>query len=210
MPPKFTQPALILADGDLPEKKLVHVLSKRAPLTVCTDGAYRKALRLGLKPGWIVGDMDSLPSQVKISASTRVVYDPDPNCSDLEKALKFLIKFGCGQATLVGTMGDRMDHSFAAFTLMEKYADRIKLRLVHRGWSTQMLSQSATLRLPRGTPLALFAHPKARVSTSGLEYPLKKEWLTAGSRGISNRTTATTVKITLHQGRILLMWGRVI
>ncbi|MBI4052147.1 MAG: thiamine diphosphokinase [Elusimicrobia bacterium] len=205
MPPKFASPALILANGDPPPKNLVKRLSKKIYLVICTDGAYLKALNLGLKPGWVIGDMDSLPKHQKIGKEARVVYDHDQNCTDLEKTIKFLIKFGCRKALILGAIGDRLDHSFAAFQIMEKYADRIHLKLIHEGWSAEIISKNMHFSSFPGRLVSLFPLGKIRISTRGLQYSLRKEWMSPGSRGVSNLPTAKTVTLRIHKGHVLLI-----
>lgn len=160
---------------------------------------------MGLKVGWIVGDMDSFPSGLRIPRGTRLVLDDDPDATDLEKAVRFLAKSGCREAVLAGTQGSRMDHSLAAFQILERYAPVLKLSLVHRGWQAQVLTGNATLRTRPGRTLSILPLGRARLSLSGVRYPLRDERLKPGSRGVSNVAASSSVRIRVRSGRVLLI-----
>ncbi|OGS04534.1 MAG: thiamine diphosphokinase [Elusimicrobia bacterium RIFCSPLOWO2_12_FULL_59_9] len=207
-------PIIILANGEMPPPQFLKKLCRKASAVVCADGAYAKAVQQGLFARWIVGDMDSLPPETPIGRGTVVVYDADQDCSDLEKCIK-LIAGGRPMAKyapppqelwLLGAAGGRVDHTLAALSLTEKYSrPGLKIVIWDGASRIELISGKSVFVAKRGALISLFPLGKALVSTHGLKFPLKKEWLAAGSRGVSNRAVSRRVSVEAHRGRLWLV-----
>ena len=87
----FSNPAVILANGDFPSHPIAINHLENNKIIICTDGAADKLLGIGKKPDFIIGDFDS----TKIKRSNRSenwIETPDQNKTDLEKAFDWCIK----------------------------------------------------------------------------------------------------------------------
>ncbi|MDD5628740.1 MAG: hypothetical protein PHU21_06725, partial [Elusimicrobia bacterium] len=90
--------AFLFLNGELPEPDLARRLARRADLVVCADGGARHAVRLGLRPDVVVGDMDSLPRPLpRAWRGVSFLCDFDEDSSDFEKALRFAARAGCAR-----------------------------------------------------------------------------------------------------------------
>src|SRR5947207_109302 len=57
--------ALIIANGPLPPKAIIHKLYASSNIVVCADGGANHARTLHIAPDVILGDMDSITASTK-------------------------------------------------------------------------------------------------------------------------------------------------
>ncbi len=195
--------ALLLLNGALPRPALVKRLARGCRALVCADGGARHAARLGLRPDFVVGDMDSLPSPLPRSWKKTLYWcDFDPERSDLEKALSFLSELGCARLYVAGALGGRLDHALVNLKVLEAFAVRTPTALLDEGLAQGLGPGKYRLALEPGTTFSLLAATKtARVTLEGARYPLSRSLLRPGSRGLSNQAVGP-VALTIHSGRL--------
>jgi thiamine pyrophosphokinase len=218
--------AIIVADGTAPTRAALDAAwpgwDAPCDLVVGADGGAATAVALGLRPGLVVGDADSLdPSDLARlrDAGVPVELSPaDKDETDTELAIAAAIRRGATAVAIVGALGgDRVDHALANVAL-----------LAHPAWSGVELSivdPSARIRLaaapaPDGGPLHLdlagrigdlvslvpLGQDAEGVTTAGLRYPLADETLPFGpARGVSNVRTAGRASVSLRRGRLLVV-----
>ena len=199
-----TRSCLIFLNGDIPDSRPVKAWARRAGGVICADGGVRHAVRLGLEPDFVVGDMDSLPHPLPRWKRTVYWCDFDLNMSDFEKALRFAGHIGCPRVFVAGVLGGRMDHALVNLALIERYGARLDIVLVDRGAARLLGPGVHRFALRRGTVFSVLSAPRAVVSLSGARYPLKNAALAAGSRGLSNKAEGR-VSLTVHRGRAWFM-----
>lgn len=195
--------ALLLLNGGLPRPALVKRLARDCRVLVCADGGARHAAQLGLKPDFVVGDMDSLPSPLP-PAWKKTLYwcDFDPERSDLEKALGFLLELGCSRLYVAGALGGRLDHALVNLSVLGAFAARTPTALLDEGLAQSFGPGKYRLALAAGATFSLLAFMKtARVTLEGARYPLRKSILRPGSRGLGNKAVGAVI-LTIHSGRL--------
>ncbi|MBI4375531.1 MAG: thiamine diphosphokinase [Elusimicrobia bacterium] len=200
---------LLLLNGEMPDPALVRWAAKRCRVILCADGGLRHAMDLGLRPDLVVGDMDSLPRPLPRTQAT-FLCDFDSDRSDFEKALELCSELRLDPLYVAGAGGGRMDHLMVNLALCEKYGRANRLVLLDRGYGLWLGKGRHALDIPKGSLFSLLASPRAVVTLSGARYPLKRQALSAGSRGLSNVSTGR-VRFQVHQGRIwvfLFHWRR--
>lgn len=199
--------AVIIGDGAFPPVARLRKILREASLVVCANGGARHALRLGLKPDIVIGDLDSLPLSMRRRLKhASIIQWANQNLTDLEKALLFLLRRRVKRITILGATGKRIDQTLANIALLNKYHRRARLTLIDSTGQLEIVQSKAKLRAARGEMVSLL--PIGRtvgVRTRGLLYPLRNEALKAGTRGVSNKATGRTVEITLQSGRLLLV-----
>jgi len=197
---------LLFLNGELPDRALVRRIARRCAMLVCADGGARHARSLGLIPDAVVGDMDSLARPLPRSwAQTFFCCDFDENASDFDKALDFVRRTGCRRVYVAGLLGGRLDHSLVNLALARRFGARPELVIVDRGVAALLGPGRRRLRCRRGELVSLLAaNSAARVSISGVRYPLARAVLAAGSRGLSNRALGP-VTLTVHSGLVWVM-----
>jgi len=198
--------ALLLLNGEVPDPGLVRQLARRCALLVCADGGARHASRLGLRPDAVVGDMDSVPRPLPRSwRGTSFLCDFDEDSSDFEKALAFVARAGCSRLYVAGILGGRLDHVLVNLALAQAWGSRRSLVIVDRGLATLLGPGGYRLAVKRGEVVSLLAATtRAKLSVSGVRYPLRRAALAPGGRGLSN-VARGPVALTVHAGRLWVM-----
>ncbi len=205
---------LIFANGDFtppPNRLPPH------DLLIAADGGAKHALRLGLTPDVIIGDLDSLtPAQVarlQRDGATLIRHPAAKDETDLELALDQARARAAARVTLYGLLGGRWDMTFANLLLLaaDKYAS-LRLRAVAGNTQIFILrgGESLTLRAAPGETVSVLPlRGEARGLTyRGLAWPLENASLPFGSpRGVSNRMAAHTATIALQNGVVCVFLG---
>jgi thiamine pyrophosphokinase len=197
---------MLLLNGAIADPILVRKLVRRCGLLVCADGGARHARDLGLVPDVVVGDMDSIPRPLpRTWNQTFYCCDFDEDCSDFAKALSFVVRAGCRRLYLAGVFGGRLDHAMVNISLIRRIGEKMPCVIVDRGLAMILGPGRYRLGLSRGQLLSLLsADTAARVSVSGVRYPLRRAALAPGSRGLSN-VAAGRVSLNVHSGRVWAM-----
>jgi thiamine pyrophosphokinase len=196
---------LLLLNGELREAAAVKALARRADAVLCADGGARHAVKLGLVPDAVVGDMDSLPKPLpKKWRRTAFVCDFDENRSDLDKALDFAEASGARRLWIAGALGGGLDHELVNLAALETRGGKLEIVVIGGGAARLLGPGRHALTLRRGERFSLLAAPRARVALTGARYPLRGETLSRGSRGLGNRAEGRVV-LTVRSGRVWLV-----
>jgi thiamine pyrophosphokinase len=164
-----------------------------------------------LKPNLIIGDLDSAdPEQVDHFKAQGVEirkYPPEKNETDLELALNAALEMNPGVIWIVGALGNRLDQTLVnIFLLTQPKLVGLDVRIVDGIRQVFLIRKSAVIHGNPGQRLSLIPlnGPATGIMTKGLKYPLANETLYPDqSRGISNRLTGSTAKITIQDGLLL-------
>ena len=180
-------------------RQLLH----RARYVVAADGAALRCRDAGRLPDFVIGDMDSLPVEVRDQFPVYQLEE-DQEFTDTQKLLRFLADRGDQSVVLAGIEGDLPDHSLAAWgaCLQSRLTIRVELR---RGYA-MVVRRSARVSVTPGTRISLLPlTPCHGVNLTGVHWPLSGASLALdGQVSISNRAVAETVDVSLDEGSALL------
>jgi thiamine pyrophosphokinase len=199
--------ALLIANGVLPSLRFVRQLVSSSDFVACADGGTRHALRLGIQPDVVIGDLDSLSTTLRRHLKhVKIVELADQNKTDLEKGILFLLRRKAKHITVVGATGRRIDQTIANIGLLVKYARKASLTFVDSTGEIEVVQSRTKFLAKVGTTISLIPTSKpVRVTTKGLRFALKNEMLEFGSRGVSNEVIAPTVEIRVRGGTLFLV-----
>ncbi len=182
---------------------------------VAADGGAARALAWGLTPHLVIGDMDSLPGDIRSDLEKQgcrfILHPRDKDETDLELALRHVARAGATEIIILGAMGGRTDHAFANVLLLTlPFLAGVAVRIVSEGEEISLVRGGESLQLTgqRGDlvsllPLGGDAHG---VMTEGLAWALEDETLFFGrSRGVSNEMTAPQARIGVEEGFLLVI-----
>ena len=200
---------IIFANG-LMENHAVAV--RPGDIIVAADGGARHALAAGLTPAHVIGDLDSVPAEIRarLEAAGTVfhIHPPTKDETDLELALLWATAQGADEIVVLGALGGRPHQALANLLLLTLPALTGHAVLVHSGdWEIRLLRGGETLRL-RGHPgdtlsLLPLGGDAEGVTTRGLAYPLHDETLRFGpARGVSNVFAGEAIAVTLEKGML--------
>jgi thiamine pyrophosphokinase len=150
--------------------------------------------------------MDSFTK--KESDDFELVYEPDQESNDLEKALRRAITEGSRNVVVLGATGKRLDQTLKNLSVLKQFNDKFE-SLIFRDnhLDTFLLPNDFSKELKIGTQISLFplSGVVSGIHTEGLKYPLNNEKLINGVRdGSSNEVVASPVHITHREGDLLM------
>ena len=107
--------------------------------------------------------------------------------TDAELTIDLTFERGCGFITFLGALGGRLDHTLGNICLVVKNPGRIAIMEGNLTLVAVDGSERCMINGEEGSIVSLVPFPEAEnVTTIGLKYPLEKENLLPGTRGISN------------------------
>ncbi len=205
--------AIILLAGELPswpDDLTIH----GDDLIICADGGFDHAVRLGVRPHLLLGDMDSIRPEFLATAREHgveiVTYPAEKDMTDSDLALDIAHRRGYSEAIVLGALGGRrLDHGLANLLLLSRWrAKGCRLTLIHQDNSAQVISDEAIM--VHGNPgdyvsLIPLSPEVAGVTTSGLKYPLHDATLQLGSTwGLSNELLGPQAAIRCASGLLMV------
>jgi thiamine pyrophosphokinase len=205
--------------GPPPElvKKLFDGPAKGA-LTVAADSGLELAEAAGLRPGWVLGDMDSLDrlSRLEKYPPDRVIrHRADKDYTDTELAFSLLAEKGCGEIWILGGGGGRIDHLFGISYLFER--ERFPSRWISAAADIYGIEGGgkrapALLELESAAGALVSVFPVAggpwRAASRGLKWPLDNLVWNRGFFGLSNIALSGACSIKAERGRFLVILPR--
>lgn len=203
--------ALIIGSGeDVPPQ---HPPITKNTIIICADGGGKYALEWGLTPSIVLGDMDSIPSDIYEFWHGKGVpflkYPVEKDKTDVELGIDYALEWGASHISLVGVWGGRVDHSLGNLELLYRLAEMgIKNTTFTSSAALTAFSGefSAYARTNTTVSLIPLSEKVEGVTTSGLYYPLKNAVLQKGSTlGISNKTVNERIGIQCENGILLIV-----
>ena len=204
--------ALIIANGELPEKVLINRLISEYQNIFVTDGAANHIDQTDKKL-FICGDFDSIDRSViaRNLANSQLISLPDQNQADLEKTLEYASQQGIKQVLILGALGGRIDHSLSNLSLLLRAHENITISIVHQSMEMIIISSDCQRKgkwravLEPNTLLSLASYSTdTRVTLSGVHWSLEEAKLPLGTQGVSNRALGGEVHLKVHSGIVAL------
>lgn len=198
---------LLFAGGDSPKASLVEELPL-ADLVVAADSGYDVAVSHGLTVDVLVGDFDSIVTEVIPSDVVVHRHDPDKDATDLELALETAMAEQPERVVVVGGAGGRVDHELATATLLCSPRWEMVEELdwvTDRGWS-HVVRGRRLLHGDVGATVSLIpmGGDASGVTTRGLRWELAGATLRHGTTlGVSNVFVAPVAEVRVEEGCLL-------
>ena len=205
------EPALIIANGAECSKELMGQLLEWSPLIIVLDNAIERVIEMGIKVDVLLGDFDEgfNPEKYKeMQYPLEIVYTPDQEKTDLEKAFDYLIERNIPAVNVIWATGRRADHTITNITNIVRYRNKLKIVILDDHSKIFLLPAKFEKWYPAQTLISLIPIGKVSgIKTQNLLYPLKNEELTMGYRtGSSNKVLNDGIVIVEHrEGDLLLM-----
>ncbi|MDR2796673.1 MAG: thiamine diphosphokinase [Spirochaetaceae bacterium] len=199
---------LAFIGGEGPDAELCVRLAAEADIIAAADSGLVCAENAGLRPDWIIGDMDSLDDETRLDAYPpgRVIrFPPDKDFTDTELAVDLLFEKGCDEITLAGGGGGRLDHTLALAALFER--DRCPRRWFTAREKIYVVSKEFHCNTQQTDIISVFplgSGPWTAQST-GLKWPLASVVWKRGFFGISNAAEEKSITIKASSGRFLVL-----
>jgi thiamine pyrophosphokinase len=196
---------VILANGSFPAYRIPLRHLEEADLIVCCDGSVEKLVRYGLEPGAIVGDLDSLPAEMKGKYSSLISGDTDQETNDLTKAVRWCVSHGIKEVVILGATGLREDHTLGNISLLADYSRDLNVTMLTDTGSFRIFDHSVTLSSVPGQQVSLFSiNPEMAITSEGLRYPLDNLKLCSWWRGTLNEASGDHFSLEFEYGQVIV------
>lgn len=209
---KADRKVVILANGLFPTAQRGLDLLKAADLLICCDGAADKLIAKGMSPHVIIGDMDSLSTEVSELYASLMIQSDDQESNDLTKAVHYCIEEGYPSVTILGATGLREDHTLGNISLMMEYYPRIEVQIISDFGVFFLVQNGEQVPTFVGEKISFFSiDNRVRVSSTGLKYPLNDLQLSNWYRASLNEATANHFILNFESDLPLIVyraWGQ--
>ena len=203
--------AIIVANGQIHDSDFYRGLIAPTDLVICANGGARNALALSLQPQVVVGDLDSLDSDLQAQLEGEgcqvLAHPAHKDETDLELALYYAIEHEVDEILILGALGGRIDQTLANVLLLVLPELRsVKTKIINSKQEVFLIRDEVLIEGQVGDTLSLLplTEEVTGIYTEGLEYPLENGTLCLGpARGVSNTLAAPQARVRVGQGLLL-------
>ena len=193
----------IFCNGDYVHNNEVEKLLENADYIIAADGGLKHLNSLNISPTAIIGDMDSTsPEMLENHKTAEIIKFPSKKSqTDTELAIEYLQSKGYEKIFLIGATGKRLDHELGNIFLMINTPGQ--LFIIDKNTITFAIDSTfstISFQRPIGSIVSIIPRQKPFpfLTTTGLEYPLKNQYLQNPCHGISNIVNSEKTTITLE------------
>ena len=187
---------ILVVNGNLFKKNLLLKFLKNYDSIICTDGSANKIINLGLKPNYILGDLDSIYKKNIKKYKKNIIELENQNYSDLYKSLLWIKKSKIKQIDIIGIDGKRIDHSIANFNIILEYISFIDITIFTEYGNIYTVNKKRIFKNCYNKNISIFsASEKNKINTNGLQYELDNHELKRIYSGTLNKAINNTITI---------------
>lgn len=167
-----------LAVGSMDELGL-HM--SEADLIIAADSGYNNASRLGVRPGLLLGDLDSIDRGAlapdELEHIEKIIVPAIKDDTDTQLAVDTALERGADEIIIIGGLGGRLDHTLSTVFLLEYIKDKGARGVITDGRNRVRIMESGEeLTIKRGykyLSLVGLTDTCEGVSISGVFFRLK-------------------------------------
>lgn len=174
-------------------------------ILLAADAGADLALRHGIVPHAIIGDLDSV-SEAALASGADIYKFDDENSTDCDKLLQWVVIQGHRSIRLIGVEGDRLDHVLG--TLGSCARSPLDIRLILRdGEGILLKAGHHRLEAVAGQRVSLLPVGEVEgVDAPGLRWPLTQATLQLdGLVSVSNVVETAPLEISIASGTLLVI-----
>ncbi|MDD4728768.1 MAG: thiamine diphosphokinase [Dysgonamonadaceae bacterium] len=189
------QYTVIIAKGEFPTHPLSLSCIQDANNIICLDGALKACLENNITPNAIIGDGDSISTELKEQYAHLLYIYTDQETNDLTKAIAFCNEKGIKNIKIVGATGKREDHTIGNISLLLEYMLFVNVEMItDYGIFTPIISAKNFDSFP-GQQVSIFNIDNTPITSHNLKYPLKEYVLNNLWMGTLNESTSTNFTV---------------
>jgi thiamine pyrophosphokinase len=205
--------AVIISNGKVIRKEFFIKMIKDSDYIIAANGGSKHAKNFGVIPDVIIGDLDSIGKKDYLfflnKGSKYKKYDVIKDKTDIQLAIEYAIESGFKEILLMCLFGNRLDHMLANLFLLMKIVDAgISVKIVDEFQEIILIYKSGEIEGDVGDVVSLIplTPTVSGIKLLGLKFQPKNGRLKmADTLGISNVLTKKSAKITINNGKLLLI-----
>lgn len=197
--------AVIILNGDTPDSEIFMHL-KSIPL-LAADGASNSMLEQNIEPDFIIGDLDSVSVQLKNDSKwqDKLIFNPDQETNDFEKALVFAQSCNYQNILILGFHGGALEHTLNNWSVLSRFSKRMNLCVYESGRYSFCTDFSFSFNPDFNEMVSLVPIVRTKLTTTNLKWELNDEILAPGIReGTRNVALSNDITIQIHSGELLV------
>jgi len=195
----------ILANGAFPSHSTPWGVLRAAERIVCCDGAAEKLVAAGLEPAAIVGDLDSLPADLRERFRDRLHLDNGQADNDLAKAFRYCLQQNWRKLVILGATGLREDHTLGNLAWLADFATQAEVAMLTDSGVFAAIRQSAVFKSHPGQQVSLFTFDGRTILLArGLRYPVENLQPTRWWQATLNEACSEQFEIRCEGGPVLV------
>lgn len=207
--------ALLIGSGeDIPETP-PFLSSLADTLIISADGGADTALKWGITPAIIVGDLDSIGEEAKNYWKEKNIpfleFPVAKDKTDIELAVDYALQKGVQEVILTGAWGSRVDHSLGNIGILYSLAQKgVKNTLLTKDNRVSACSNKFAAQVLVGSTISLLplTDQVTNLTGSGFRFPLERVTLVKGSTlGVSNEAIAKEISLEFDSGILLIVFA---
>ena len=200
----------IIANGTAKDNEFHRKLLQDFDLIICADGGANIAKELQINPDYIVGDLDSINDTVlhyfKNLNKTKIIKDDTPDKTDLELAIELAETLNPSEITILGAIGDRIDHTLANIYCLDKIKPEIKAEIIDEKNTIKLFKKGTEIIGEKDDTVSVVSlSDVSKLNYSGFKWNVKNLDTKSGWFGISNRMIEDKASISFSDGKILIV-----
>lgn len=181
-------------------------------LVISADGGYLNALKFNILPNICMGDFDTLNTNINPKCEM-IKFPSNKDDTDTMLCIKKAMSIGCDSIYIYGALGGRFDHTIANVQALEYMLNKNVIGYIVDTQNVITMQTVSTRLYKNSKDFKYFSilsiSDTARVSASGLKYPLNNTVLTRNfPLGVSNEILEDSFSITVHSGTILIVYSK--
>ncbi|MCX7884345.1 MAG: thiamine diphosphokinase [Caloramator sp.] len=205
--------ALIIAHGSIENINILKNLYSLYDIIICADGGAEYAYKCGIIPDYLIGDFDSIDSNILNYYYTKRVkidkYPKNKDYTDTELCVYKAINEGCKEICIFAGIGSRIDHSLGNIGLLHIIkSSGAEGYIISENESIYLCSNVLNLKGKKGDIVSIipFGGDANNITTEGLLYSLNNSNIKLGCPiGISNVMTDEECKIKIVSGEAIVI-----
>lgn len=219
---KVSRHVMIISGGSCDQEFAKQFLAKNSIDTViAVDGGLKIADEIGRIPDYIVGDFDTIESDIiqkytsmadsKCTHAPKILeFCPEKDDTDTEIAIRLCIQLGAKKVTIVGATGTRLDHTFANIHLLKMLLEAgIEAAIYDQNNKIYLINHKISLTKQNlyGNYFSMLplTEKVTEITLKGFKYPLNRKDISFGtSLCISNEVVEDTATVELGQGILII------
>jgi thiamine pyrophosphokinase len=205
--------ASIIANGNIESFGMLQEEINSSEVILCADGGAEYAYRYGITPHYLIGDFDSISSDVLEFYNNQKIeilkYPKEKDFTDTEICVNKALELGCSEICIIAGVGGRIDHSLGNIGLLHLInKNGAQGCITGNDCIIYLCSSEISIQGEIGDTISVIPYMgnAEGLNSSGLKYALSNSTIEFGKpTGVSNIMVDTSCKITIANGEVLVI-----
>lgn len=198
---------LIIANGQSENKTFIKTCTKEADFILALDGGADTALKAGIMPSLVIGDLDSISQNAKNKVGKeKLLKVSRQDNTDLEKGLDFARYFKVPNITIICAQGGRLDFTLSNFSSVFNYIDKAEIIFKTSSCDIYPIKKSTKFTCKKGAKVSLVPMGTTKnLTLKNLKYTLENATFKIGQTAASNIALKDTFEVSFTKGQLLVI-----